>query len=369
MCRVAVFFGGISPEREISVLTGVFVLNVLDRQKYEILPVYVGADGRFYTSDSMFNLEAFKKGKAAFRPIFFDGGNAYAWDKKGKKATRLGKVDVALNCCHGGVGEGGLISALAKAQGWACASPGTAASGLFMSKSTTKFLAKGLGIPVVDYVRVSEKDYRKRGKYLLKTVALRLKYPVIVKPDGLGSSIGVCIANDEKELASALDTAFTLDGVAIVEKLVQGKKDVNCAAYLLQGEVILSEAEVASADEGVYDFEKKYLSGGDFLKGGGRAVLGGKYREKIREYTKLLYRRLGLCGVIRADYLLGEDGSIYLSEINAVPGSLAYYLFCEKLSDARLFFGDLIEEGRLQKAREEKQIPSTGVLSTLSLRK
>jgi D-alanine-D-alanine ligase-like ATP-grasp enzyme len=78
-----------------------------------------------------------------------------------------------------------------------------------------------------------------------------------------------------------------------------------------------------------------------------------------------LYKRLGLCGVVRADFLLGENDEVYLGEVNAVPGSLAYYLFCERLSDARTFFSDLIEEGVLQKQREQKQIPITGVLTDL----
>ena len=301
MRKVAVFFGGKSCEREISVLTGVFVLNLLDQEKYDVLPVYVAADGRFYTSQKMFDLATFKGKTEKFRPIFFDGGTAYDWEKKGKRARKIGQVDVALNCCHGGLGEGGGVSGLMAMQGVAVASPDLTASGIFMDKTMTKIVAKGLGIPVVDYVRVAEKDYQKRGKFLLKTVALRLKYPVIVKPARQGSSIGVSLASSEEELKKALETAFALDSLAVVEKYVKEKKDVNCAAYMLQGEIILSEAEVASDEAGVYDFEKKYVErGADFLKGGGRVTLNGKIREKIRTYTKLLYKRLNLTGVIRA---------------------------------------------------------------------
>ena len=369
MKKVAVFFGGDSSEREISVLTGVFVLNVMDRQKYDVLPVYVGENGGFFTSQKMFDLSFYKDKTQKSAPVFFEGGQAYAWEKKGKKARKLGRVDVALNCCHGGLGEGGGISALMELQGVAVASPSVGASGIFMDKALTKLVAKGLGIPIVDYVRVAEKDYQKRGKFLLKTVSLRLKYPVIVKPNGQGSSIGVTLAKDEEELKKGLKTAFALDTVAIVEKYIDKKKDVNCAAYKLQGEIILSEAEVASEGEGVYDFEKKYLkNGADFLKGGGRASLNGKLREKIRTYTKLLYKRLSLTGVIRADFLVREE-EIYLSEVNGVPGSLAYYLFCERISDAREFFADLIEEGLLQAGREKKQRLTTGVLSPITLRK
>ena len=369
MRKVAVFFGGKSSEREISVLTGVFVLNVLDRTKYDILPVYIGEDGGYYTSEKMYSIEAFKGGRYAFKRLFFDHGRAYVWEKEGKKSRCTGEIEVALNCCHGGVGEGGGVSALCLLQGWANASPAVAPCAVALDKSLTKLVAKGLGIATLDAVRVEEGDYRKRGKFLLKTVGLRLKYPVIVKPVSQGSSIGVSVATDEKQLQAALESAFALDAVALVEKYLADKKDVNCAAYRLQGEIILSEAEIANAEEGVYDFDKKYLQGGDFLKGGGRTTIGGKVREKIRQATKLLYKRLAMTGVVRFDFLLGGDGDVYLSEINAVPGSLAYYLFCERLSDARTFFSDLIEEGVLAQAREKKQSLSAGVLSALTVRR
>ena len=85
MRKVAVFFGGKSSEREISILTGVFVLNVLDRTKYDVLPVYLGEDGGYYTGEKMTSLEAFKGGVDGFKRLFFDGGKGYVWDKKGKK--------------------------------------------------------------------------------------------------------------------------------------------------------------------------------------------------------------------------------------------------------------------------------------------
>ncbi len=370
MRKVAVFFGGRSCEREISVLTGVFVLNLLDREKYDVLPIYLREDGTFSTSAKMTDITFFRGGRTDEKELFLQDGQAYVWEKKGRKAKCFGRVDVALNCCHGGSGEGGDLSGYLRLQEIPVAFPDCVSSGIFMDKTLTKLFCKGLGIPTVDYVRVQEKEYRKRGKRLVKTVGLRLKYPVIVKPARLGSSIGVQVAEDDEGLQEALETAFALDGVAIVEKYLTKKKDVNCAAYSLQGEIILSEAEIASEADGVYDFEKKYVErGGDFLKGGGRVVLNGKLREKIRGFTKLLYKRLGCCGVIRVDFLIGAEGEAYLSEVNAVPGSLAYYLFCESVTDARAFFSDLIEEGVLAYRKERKEIASTGVLENLPPRK
>ena len=194
MLKVAVLFGGKSCENEISVLTGVFVLNLLDREKYVPVPVYIHTDGGMYTSAKMTDLNVFKKKEfSSFEQIFFDGGTMYAFNGAKTKIKNKGKIDAALNCCHGGLGEGGGISALMQLNGIPFASPELTASGMFMDKTLTKLVAKALNVPTVEYIRVNEADYAKRGKFLLKNIESRLKYPVVVKPAHLGSSIGISV--------------------------------------------------------------------------------------------------------------------------------------------------------------------------------
>ena len=127
-----------------------------------------------------------------------------------------------------------------------------------MDKSTTKLIARALNVPTVDYIRVNEKDYEKRGAFLLKSVESRLKYPVVIKPAHLGSSIGITLAKNEREVKEALAFAFTLDNRVIIEKYLKEKQDVNCAAYALGGEIVISEPELAFG-EGIYSFEDKYI--------------------------------------------------------------------------------------------------------------
>ena len=366
MRKVAVLFGGKSCENEISVLTGVFALNLLSGGKYEILPVYIHTDGGMYTSPKMRDIECFRTcNLAAFERIFFDGGVAYAFHAKKRKIKRLGKMDAALNCCHGGLGEGGGVSAMMEWNGIPLASPAITPSALFMDKYITKVVLKGLGIPTLDYIRVNERDYEKRGAFLLKTIEGKLKYPVIVKPSHLGSSIGIAVAKDEGEAKRAIENAFALDDRVIIEKFLAEKIDVNCAAYTLNGEIFVSEPEVAFG-EGVYSFEEKYVkrsTDGMMQKNGGRYALKGELREKIRAYTKTVYKRTDMQGVVRMDFLVSEKEA-YLCEVNTVPGSLAYYLFCERLTDARNFFSALIEDALLQ-AGKEKKLVTTGILRTV----
>lgn len=366
MRKVAVLFGGKSCENEISVLTGVFALNLLSGEQYEILPVYIHTDGGMYTSSKMRELETFRGNNfAAFERIFFDGGIAYAFHSRGRKIKRLGKIDVALNCCHGGLGEGGGVSAIMEWNSIPLASPALTPSALFLDKYITKVVLKGLRIPTLDYIRVNERDYEKRGAFLLKTIEGKLKYPVIVKPAHLGSSLGISVAKDEGEAKRAIENAFALDDRVIIEKFLAEKLDVNCAAYALNGEIFVSEPEVAFG-EGVYSFEEKYIkrtADGMVQKSGSRYALKGELRDKIRAYTKTVYKRTDMQGIVRMDFLVSGK-EVYLCEVNTVPGSLAYYLFCERLTDARNFFSALIEEALLQ-ANKEKELVSTGILRTV----
>lgn len=367
---VAVLFGGKSCENEISVLTGVFVLNLLDKEKYQPFPIYIHTDGGAYTSPKMMGLDVFKGKKySSFERIIIDGGSVYAMNAAKGRIKRLVKIDVALNCCHGGLGEGGGVSAMMEWNGVPLASPDLTSSGMFLDKGLTKILMRAFNVPTVEYVRIRERDFVRRAAFLLRTVGERLKYPVVVKPAKLGSSIGISVANDEEEMKRALDTAFKLDDCAVVEKFLPDKKDVNCAAYSLNGEIFISEPECAFG-AGIYSFEEKYVkrkADGEpdaiLEKGGGRCALSGELREKIRAYTRTVYKRMNMQGIVRMDFLVSENKA-YLCEVNTVPGSLAYYLFCERITDARNLFSALLEDA-LARGAAQKETVQTGILRTV----
>ncbi|MBQ8294878.1 MAG: ATP-grasp domain-containing protein [Clostridia bacterium] len=372
MRKVAVFFGGKSCENEISVLTGVFIMSLLDGEKWSVLPVYVHTDGGLYTSPKIKDLEIFKQKRwEELQQIFFDGATVYAMNKKKGKIKKLAKVDVALNCCHGGLGEGGGVSALMEWNEIPFASPDLTSSGVFMDKAMTKLMMRGLGVPTVDHIRVNEADYRKRGAFLLKNIDSRLKYPVVIKPAHLGSSIGIVLAKNEAEAKEGIESAFELDDRVVIEKYLENKQDVNCAACMLHGEICVSEPELAFG-EGVYSFEEKYIKKkrdgerGFMRKGGGRYALNDDLRQKIRTYTKTVYKRMNMQGAVRMDFLVA-DGKAYLCEVNTVPGSLAYYLFCERITDAKNFFGELLEETIEQAKNNRKKLLTTGILNTVRL--
>ena len=280
--KVAVVFGGGACEREISVITGTFACNLLRGGKYDVLPIFLDEEYRAFTSDSFFEIGTFRKKdflKKGRRILIKDGG-VYELTGHERRLKKICQLSAALNCCHGGLGEGGGVSALFELQGVPLASPSIAPSSVCMDKAMTKLMAKGLNIPVVDGIRVKESDYRKRGEFLLKNMVRRLKFPVIVKPNCLGSSIGITVAENEEEVKRALEAVYVLDDCALIERFLADKKDVNCAAYSLDGEVYVSEAEEAfSSHGGFYGFEQKYIKKEE--KGGGRVLL-----RKLSVYLK-----------------------------------------------------------------------------------
>ena len=367
MRKVAVIFGGTSCEREISILTGVLAMNLIDRERFEPVAVYFHSDGKAYSSPQMSSVDFFKE---------FDGGkcsevvflNGELHKLKRGKLKAFAKPAVALNCCHGGWGEGGGVAGLMQQNGIPFASPEMAQSGIFLDKSLTKLILRGLEVPTLDYMRVEANDYKKRGKFLLKNIGSRFGFPVVVKPASLGSSIGITLAGTEEETEMALQTAFLLDDLVIIERYLEGKLDVNCAVCKKNGEIFVSEPEIASKTDGIYSFEAKYLTRNGLLNGKGRGQvreIDDRTAEKIKAYSRMVYKRTGLKGVVRMDYLVAEK-QVYLSEINTVPGSLAYYLFCERLTDGKRFLTDLLLEAITKSKEPPKLCPKTGVLDGLT---
>lgn len=340
---VAVFFGGRSNEHEISVITGVLAANLLRSAGYSVLPVYLLREGGMVTGE-MRAVSEFRTPSKKWTALRFTEGGLRA----GRR--RIVPVDVALNCCHGGMGEDGTLSALLRWYGIRSASPDIPISSAFMDKSITKAAAKGLGIPVLEGVTVHEgEDYGVPA----------LPLPLIVKPSRLGSSIGIKVARTEEELKKALSLAFTLDDSALVEPYLAGKRDLNCAVCRIGGEIRLSPVEEVFSDEDILTFSEKYEGAGE-RRSELPASVPKEISDRVQAYTKRIYEAFRGRGVVRADFLLsGEE--LFFNELNTVPGSLSCYLFGGTLSGAKNFLVSLVEEG-LAAADEEKETIETGIL-------
>ena len=345
--NVAVFFGGKSNEHDISIITGIYAVNLLRGADYKVIPVYLPREGGMCYADAEC-VKDITEGKKKFVPAYLFGGGL--WSVKKKK--QLFKIDVALNCCHGGAGEDGTLSALLKWNAIPFASPDTAVSCVFMDKWLGKLAARGLGIPVARAICMKEGESASLEK--------AGGFPVIVKPVTLGSSIGIKVAHDEEEFASALDYAFRFDKTVLVEEYFARKRDINCAAYRKGGEVVTSQLEEVFSNDAILSFHEKYEQAAKQSQL--PADVPEETAQEIKEYTAKIYESFSCKGVVRADFLIA-DGKVYFNELNTVPGSLSCYLFGESLTDAREFLSSLVEEALLDSG-EEKEIIHTSVLDS-----
>ena len=361
MRTIAVFFGGRSSEREISVITGMLAVNLL-RGDARVLPVLLG-DGACYLCEGARRVEFFRGAMSGevretkdMVHVFFRDGCLYRARRPKKPYARL---DCALNCCHGGPGEDGTLAACLAWAGIPLASPPALASALFMNKGAAKYAVKGLGIPVLPWETVREEAWSSSREEVFAR-ARSLGYPLIVKPCRLGSSIGIAVAEDAASLARALELAFRLDSLALLEPYLPARRDINCAACACGGRLRVSPCEEVFSSREILTFSEKYEPR-EGKTSAFPADLPDPVSEAIRTYTQKICEAFSISGIVRADFLL-SDGNVYFNELNTVPGSLALYLFGGSLTDARMLLLQLIEGACSPPPR--KEIVSSGILSS-----
>jgi len=306
--KFAVIFGGVSFEHEISIVSAIALKDVL---KNELEFVFVDKYRDFY------HIEA-----KNMKSKFFSSGDYKKSDlltlKQGgfyKKALLKEKkldFDMAINLVHGGDGEDGKLAGIFEFFGIKFIGPRVEASVLSFNKLFTKMYAKEIGVKVLDYQVLRDRETN-----------LKLPYPVIIKPSRLGSSIGVSIVKNKEELEYALDVAYEFDNEIVVEPFVDGVKEYNLAGTYGR-DFIFSIVEEPQKSE-FLDFEKKYM---DFSRTEQvlKADISKELIEKMQEKFKKIYSSLFKGAIIRCDFFV-IDGEIYLNEINPIPGSYANYLF------------------------------------------
>lgn len=353
---IAVVFGGVSNENEISVITGTMAANVLKSGGFTVLPLYISQSGDMFCDEKLCDVTSFKGGDfSRFQRAFFAKGGIYALNKRGKP-KKFHRVDVALNCCHGGAEEGGAVSGACKLNKIPLASAGIFESSVFMDKYLTKLILSSLNVKTAEFAYVkSIENLHTRGDMP--------QFPVIVKPVSLGSSIGVEKAENAEELENAVLSGLIYDSAVIVEEYLEARREINCAAYMSADGVRTSECEEAVSGGDILSFEDKY-------RGGGKSVLPADIppdiSRLIKDTTRGVYEKLNMRGIVRFDYILSK-GQTYLSEINTVPGSLSYYLLSGGFKDFLPVLKDVISRAEKDFAAEAgKKLLRTGILENIA---
>ncbi len=355
MKNVAVFFGGSTVEHDVSVITGALTLNSLDKEKYNPIPIYVHEDGRWYTGESLFDVDNFKNlNVKKLQKVFLEsGGSALYKIVKDKKIKKLLNIDVAINCLHGERGEDGALAGLLSMSDVALASPKMLPSAVCIDKCFTKTVLKGMRVKTLPSITVKNaEDGYKAMSYF--------DFPLIVKPALLGSSVGISVAKNEEEFFSAINHALRYGDKVIVEQFMENVIEINCACYFNGKENVVSECERPVGRGGFLTFSDKYSAGERVFP----ADIDKDIADKIKAVTNKIYTKLELSGVIRIDFfVIGKE--IYVNEINTVPGSLAFYLFSDTLKGFSKMLTEIVEDAfvkRLKGASVKRKF-SSGVLN------
>ena len=354
MKSIAVFFGGVSVEHDVSVITGVLTCNSLDKS-LNVVPVYVNRSGEWFTGESLLDPDNYARldYKKLTRVSFVLGSNKL-YSVRGKKLKELCVISTAINCMHGERGEDGCLAGVLKMCGIANASAGVYPSALAMDKVLTKHALKGL-VKTLPYVFTESVEEAEEQRF-------SFDYPVIVKPVCGGSSIGVKVAENKEELSRAVGYALRFGKRVMIEPCLKDFTEINCAAYMSKDGVKVSECERPVRRTDYLTFSDKYESGKRIFP----ADIPEKVSDKIKSITEKVYNTFAFTGVIRIDYFY-KDGTIYLNEINSVPGSLAYYLFSDTLRGFTDMLNELLEVARIDFAEDNtfKKTYDSGILHSV----
>ena len=324
---VVVLLGGPSAEHDVSIISGLAVAGALEHLGREVSRVLIDLDGRWWRLLGGVD--------AALVPADYDDPAALGADgplTSGAVLERLAAEQprpVVFIALHGPFGEDGAVQALLEAADVAYTGSGVAASAIGMDKALFKRLVRGLGLPVVDWREVSARRWLADPAGVvaeLEAFAAGTGDPrLIVKPARLGSSVGMTIAHDPGERAGALEAAFAHDALALVERYVPHARELEVAVLGNDpGRLELyGPGEILSGHE-FYDYAAKYTAG--LSRTSPSAELEPRQRATILKIARDAYRAVGAEGFARLDFLV-EGDSVYLSEINTIPGFTPISLF------------------------------------------
>jgi len=355
--RVGILFGGRSGEHEVSLLSAASILQAIDREKFDVVPIGINKAGHWLISgaaqgmlegngaDGTRRLEAGKElraGDPAATPgarVLAEGQPTLLAPEPAEAAGALSRtshsgidshaalggqsLDVVFPVLHGTFGEDGTIQGLFELAGIAYVGSGVLGSAAGMDKDVMKRLFANAKLPIVRHVTLLRADFERSPRKAIALVEAALKYPVFVKPANLGSSVGISKAHDRKELGPALTLAARYDRKLVVEQGVGGKK---AKARELEVAVLGNDDPKASVvgeivpGKEFYDYEAKYLSEGSVPVI--PAHLSRAQTKQIQEMAVEAFRACDLSGLARVDFLMEPGGkrSIFVNEVNTMPG-------------------------------------------------
>ena len=389
--RVGVVFGGESVEHEVSIISALQGIDALDKERYDVIPLYISKEREFYYSPDLFDIASYQDLNAlmnkATKVVLVKSGSQVSVEpvKKGLFTKAIGTLDLVIPIMHGTNGEDGTIQGFLEMMKIPYSGCDVIAAGCGQDKAVMKHILQNSGLPICPWTWVYGHEFAAKQDEVLAKVH-EMGYPVVMKPACLGSSVGITIAHNDEELISGIEEARQYDNKIVIEQMVKNLREINCSVL---GDVFDCKAsvleEVGKHDE-IMSFKDKYLGQGATKggsKGGSKAmgvknpgtkgagVKGGmasadrivpapvseEITEKIRTLAVETFKVLGASGVCRIDFMMnGDTGEIFVNEINTIPGSLAYYLWSPVGVSFTELMDTLVNQAIQRQRRREKMI-------------
>ena len=372
--RVGILFGGRSGEHEVSLLSAASVLNAIDKEKYDVVPIGITKDGRWLTAEHAENLLQGKlmleprnlragdpemtasaavlaRGEAVVvppEPVHRQSGLVPFQTDAGmmrRASDRAINVDVIFPVLHGTFGEDGTIQGLLELADIPYVGAGVLGSAAGMDKDIMKSLFIAAGIPIVKHVTILRSAWEKDPKKVQKLMESKLTYPVFVKPANLGSSVGISKAHNRKELGPAIEEAARFDRKIVIEQGVGGKKEkareIECSVLGNDEPTASVPGEIVPGKE-FYDYTAKYVDEGSQLII--PAKLTKAETKRVQDLAVAAFRAVDCSGLARVDFLMDpKTRKIFLNEINTMPGFTAISMYPKLWAASGLEYADLID--------------------------
>lgn len=341
---VAFIFGCRSVEHEVSIISAVQAMRAANREKYDIVPIYVSKNGEMYTSSEMFEIEPFRDmksllGRSEKVTLIKSGKDVVMHSlKEGglfKKKPEDKIINVAFPVVHGTNCEDGTLQGYLEFLGLPYVGCDVLSSAVGMDKAVFKSVLKDTGLPVLPCITFKAREYAEDREAIIAKCEKEFGYPVIVKPVNLGSSVGISKASDRNALTDAIDLAVSFADTVLVEHAVSAIREINCSVLGDPDSCEASVCEEPFMNDEILSYEDKYTSN----SGGGSKGMASLQRkipadisdeksEEIRTLAKKIFKAMGASGVCRIDFIIDtETDTVYANEANTIPGSLSFYLW------------------------------------------
>jgi len=323
--RVGVIYGGRSGEHEVSVASAASVMQALDPQKYEVVPIGIthegqwlaGADPRLLTSGSVSPQSADQQ-RDITRVTLTGDPTQHGLVAVGQGSQpAMGRLDVILPVLHGTYGEDGKLQGLLEMANLPYVGCGVLGSALGMDKEKAKLVLMASSLPVVEWETVMRRDVERDVESVCARIESSFGYPVFVKPANLGSSVGIGKAHNREELRESLQEAITFDRKLVVEPGVNCR-ELECGVLGNDDPIASIVGEVVPSNE-FYDYHAKYIDNASRLHI--PAPIPEETMSEVQQLAVRAFRALDLNGLARVDFFLDRDtGRLYINEVNTMPG-------------------------------------------------